>query len=60
MIVYVLLSDVDGTLHSVPEPIGYAVTDEEVARAWVARADTSWRRGYTSVKVRDTLPEGYE
>ena len=55
--IYVLLEDISGTLHSVPEPIGKAVTDQDEARAWMERGGSSWRRSYAAVTVHDKAPE---
>lgn len=49
--VYVLLADGDGTMRSIDEPWGVAVTTEEEARRYVKRGGIGYSHSYTKVRV---------
>ena len=51
--VYVLLSDGDGTMHSIATPFGVAVTTEEEAKRFVKKAKEEgwWGPSYHKVRI---------
>ena len=54
--IYILLSDCDGTLHSVPSPTGIALGDEEEAKRYV-RLKSSYGDQYQTLVLVNTLEE---
>lgn len=52
--VYVLLSDSDGCINSIPEPFGVAVRSEEEAEKFVREVRWGFRQNFTKVRVFDT------
>lgn len=54
-IIYVLMEDSDGTTFSRATPIGIAVKDESVAKAWVEKGSFAYSRKYKKVTVKDTV-----
>jgi hypothetical protein len=49
--IFVLLEDVAGTMSSMPEPFGVAVTSEAEAKEWVSRAKHGYSRRYAELKI---------
>ncbi len=56
--VYILLSDGDGTLRSIPEPFGVAVRTEEEAKRFVKEDKVGYSQGYEKVRIFDSAKEG--
>lgn len=59
MDIFLLLADGDGTMHSIPEPFGVAVTSEEEAKKFV-ESKFSYRDRYQKVTVFGTIQEAIE
>ena len=53
MEVYVLLADGDGTMRSIDEPFGVAVTSEEEAKRYVEEKGIGFTHSYTKLTVFD-------
>ena len=59
MKVYLLLSDSDGTMHSSPDPFGYAVKTEEEAKKFLG-CKFGYSQGYMIIDVVDTVDDMME
>lgn len=57
--VYVLLSDGDGTMHSSPEPFGFAVETEEEAKRFLTKR-FGYAQAYTKIEVVVTAEEAID
>ena len=58
--IFVLLSDGDGTMRSIDEPWGAAVTTEAEAKRYVEEAGIGYTHSYDKVKIFKTYKEGRE
>jgi hypothetical protein len=56
--VFVLLSDGDGTMRSVDEPFGVAVSTEAEAKRFVKKGNMGYSQSYQKLVVFDTFEEG--
>jgi hypothetical protein len=55
--IYVLLADGDGTMRSVNEPFGVAVTSEEEAKQFVTESEVGYSRSYAKIRVFETFTD---
>lgn len=56
--VYILKCDSDGTMRSIPEPFGVAVTNEEDAKRFATDfKNYGYKQSYEKIKIYETLEE---
>ena len=56
--VYVLKADGDGTLRSIDEPFGIAVTTEEEAKRFVEEGGVGYTHSYEKLKIFENKDDG--
>ncbi len=58
--IFVLLADGDGTMRSIDEPWGAAVTTEAEAKRYAEKGGIGYTHSYDKVKIFETYEEGRE
>lgn len=56
-VIYLLLADGDGTMHSRLDPFGVAVSSEEEAKRFEKEGNVGYMNSYMKIKVFDNMED---